>query len=158
MLSIYIVNLLGGMFFSWVFLLTSFSSIRHRYKIDNLSATLKDLEYSANRKSYETIKINNHTHFVFKKAVPDDIYGKDDRYSQENQTEEDENEIHKMRNLFHKLAILNQLSTPGNPQIKLDIIRREQLEIYGNVEIRGVNIEKWLEGFEEFMNPNTEEF
>lgn len=156
MLSIYIVNILGGMFISWIFLLTSFSGMKSRPRLDQIAATLKDLEHSASRKSYETVNINNHTHFIFKREVPDSVYGKDERHSDENETETAE--THKMQTLFRKLAILNQLSAPGNPQQKLDIIRRERLEIFNDVEIRGIRLEKLLAGFEEFMDPIVEDF
>ena len=161
MMIIYIVNLFGGMFFGWIFLLTSFSTMRpkshHQYHIEYMAA-LQDLDNSANSKEYQTVKINNHTHFIFKKDIPNDINGKDGRISQENETEKENNEIHKMHNLFRKLAILNQLSSPGNPQTKLDIIRKERLEIYGDVEIRGVNVKKWLEDLEHFTDSSNDNF
>lgn len=160
MMIIYIVNLFGGMFFGWIFLLTSFNTMRSKPQNNNIEymASLQDLDNSANSKEYQTVKINNHTHFIFKKDIPNDLNGKDCRISEENNTEKENNEIHKMHNLFRKLAILNQLSSPGNPQTKLDIIRKEKLEIHGDVEIRGVNVKKWLEDLENFTDPSNDNF
>ena len=47
-------------------------------------------------------------------------------------------------------AVSRDTCASRNPAPKLDLIRRERLEIYGNTEIRGVCMEKLLEGFEEF--------
>jgi len=158
-----LVNILGGMFLGWIFLFTGINNLgnlrpRLPYHINThtileLAAIQEDLTSSGKRKPYQVaIKNNNHTDFVFKKEIPGNIDGKDCRRPDNDSAEEEKDalEIHKMRTLFHKLAILNQLAAPGNPAPKLDLIRRERLEIYGNTEIRGVCMEKLLEGFEEF--------
>lgn len=164
MLSIYIVNILGGMFLGWIFLFTGINNLgnlrpmlpyhTNTHSILELAAIQEELTSSGQRKPYKVIKNNNHTHFVFKKDIPGDIDGKDCRQPDSEMAEKEATEIHKMRTLFHKLAILNQLSVPGNPAPKLDLIRKERLEIYGNTEIRGVCMEKLLEGFSEFLEEN----
>lgn len=161
MLSIYIVNIIGGMFFSWIFLFAGINNIENArskmpYHIPNvlhLAAVQDELTSSGKRKPYQAVESNNHTHFVFKKDIPADMDGKDCRpqHTTEDALEKEEADIHKMRSLFHRLAILNQLSAPGNPKPKLDLIRKEYLEIYGEPEIRAVNSEKWLEGFADFF-------
>ena len=144
MLSMYIVNILGGMFFGWIFLFTGLNNLgymkpRLPYSILELAAFQDELSSTGKYRAYKELKNKNHTHFVFTKEIPGDMAGKDGRRADM----EDERELaeqQKIRDLFHKLAILDQLSTPGNPASKMELIRREHLTLYGDTEIRAPRV------------------
>jgi hypothetical protein len=158
MYGYYIVKLIGGMFFSWIFLFSGLGKrIDNKNNLPSFFATKltkQDFSFQSKNpkptKNYQIVKTNNHTNFVFKKDIPAEIHGKDCTFFDQNETEI-ENEIHSMRSNFWKMALLKILESPTvSEQKKIETIRREYMEIYGRPTITAINCDALFKGFEEF--------
>jgi len=83
-----------------------------------------------------------------KKEIPEHIRGCDCRPINPKK----KNKEHNFIKHLYKLDIIHKLESNQNTIYKLDVIKREHLEIFGHSEIQGVCFTKLFAGFEEFCD------
>lgn len=123
-------------------------------KLDTRMLGFQDLGEDTNNREYKARMVEaKNSSFIFKRAIPAELYGRDDRPA--DYTKEEDDKYQNFLKNFRKMAILERLSAPVSEAQKMQFIDEHYLEIFGRGHITGIQHDMLFRGFEEFgeFNP-----